>query len=207
MAAFISSKVDEAKRLGLDGVNFDNEGLTGTADILARRVKETRAAFEAEFDAPQISFDLSIFPKGNQGDGYDYKAMNEDLSFQLPMGYDMCWNADVATGNSPIESDKAGLQQYIDLGVPAKNVVLGLPWYGWAYKCIDNTNATLPCTVQDFEDEWYGEVAWQWTNDQITEKWNVYNQPKVTLDEATQTKFFTYKDTDSGDIMQVRRWR
>eukprot|EP00520_Triparma_pacifica_P015889 CAMPEP_0118656894 /NCGR_PEP_ID=MMETSP0785-20121206/13722_1 /TAXON_ID=91992 /ORGANISM="Bolidomonas pacifica, Strain CCMP 1866" /LENGTH=361 /DNA_ID=CAMNT_0006549763 /DNA_START=1 /DNA_END=1086 /DNA_ORIENTATION=+ len=203
MAKFVDSKVEEAKRLGLDGLNFDNEGLRSTADILAKRIKEVRAAFNAEFETPQISFDLSIFPKDKQGDGYDYTAMNEDLDFQLPMGYDMNWNTDIATGNSPIESDKAGLQQYIDLGVPANNVVLGLPWYGWAYKCVNATDFTAPCTLQDFETDWFGEVAFQWGNDEITDKWNEYNQPTVSLDEATMTKYFSYVDRDSGDIMQL----
>ncbi|GMH89015.1 hypothetical protein TL16_g11332 [Triparma laevis f. inornata] len=202
MKTFIDSKVDEAKRLGLDGLNFDNEGLTGTANILAKRIKEVKAAFEAKFETPQISFDLSIFPKNNQGDGYDFTAMNEDLDFQLPMGYDMCWGAKVATGNSPIESDKAGLQQYVDLGVPASNVVLGRPWYGWAYKCIDATNFTAPCTLQEFETD-FGEVAFQWSNDEIIEKWNLYDQTAITLDEATLTKYFTYVDSDSGDTMQL----
>jgi len=203
MKQFIVSKVDEAKRLGLDGLNFDNEGLTGTADILAKRIKEVKAAFEAEFETPQISFDLNIFPGNNQGDGYDYTAMNEDLDFQLPMGYDMCWNTKVATGNSPIESLKAGVQQYVDLLVPASKVVLGLPWYGWAYKCVDDTDFTSPCTLQDYESDWYNEVAYQWSNDEIIGTWNKYDQPEITLDEATITKYFTYVDSDSGDIMQL----
>ncbi|GMI06963.1 hypothetical protein TrVE_jg13068 [Triparma verrucosa] len=53
MKAFIDSKVDEAKRLGLDGLNFDNEGLTGSADILAQRIHEVKVAFKAEFEPPR----------------------------------------------------------------------------------------------------------------------------------------------------------
>ena len=110
----------------------------------------------------------------------------------------------MATGNSPIESDKAGLQQYVNLGVPAENVVLGLPWYGWAYKCEEGTsNFTAPCTLHEFEEDWYGEVAFQWGNDEIAAKWNACERPDVTLDEGTMTKYFTYVDEESGGTWQV----
>lgn len=39
------------------------------------------------------------------------------------------WGRCVASANSPLALVRRGVQQYLDLGVPASKLVLGLPWY------------------------------------------------------------------------------
>lgn len=36
----------------------------------------------------------------------------------------------IASANSPIDTVHKGVQQWLDLGIPADKLVLGLPWYG-----------------------------------------------------------------------------
>jgi hypothetical protein len=36
----------------------------------------------------------------------------------------------VASANSPLDTVRKGVQQWLDLGVPPHKLVLGLPWYG-----------------------------------------------------------------------------
>jgi hypothetical protein len=36
----------------------------------------------------------------------------------------------IASANSPIDTVRKGVQHWLDLGVPARKLVLGLPWYG-----------------------------------------------------------------------------
>lgn len=36
-----------------------------------------------------------------------------------------------------------GLQQYLDIGVPADKLVLGVPWYGYYYPCLSLTQVML----------------------------------------------------------------
>ena len=38
------------------------------------------------------------------------------------------WGRCVASANSPLALVRRGLQQYLDLGMPASKLVLGLPW-------------------------------------------------------------------------------
>ena len=38
------------------------------------------------------------------------------------------WGRCVASANSPLALVRRGVQQYLDLGVPASKIVLGLPW-------------------------------------------------------------------------------
>ena len=39
------------------------------------------------------------------------------------------WGRCVASANSPLALVRRGVQQYLDLGMPASKLVLGLPWY------------------------------------------------------------------------------
>lgn len=36
----------------------------------------------------------------------------------------------IASANSPLDTVRKGVQHWLDLGVPAHKLVLGLPWYG-----------------------------------------------------------------------------
>lgn len=50
----------------------------------------------------------------------------------------------IASANSPIDTVKKGVQQWIDLGVPPYKLVLGLPWYG---ECVMEGNELLQAPV------------------------------------------------------------
>merc|ERR1712187_704784 len=49
-----------------------------------------------------------------------------------------------------------GLQEFLQLGIPAGKLVLGLPWYGYSYPCInsDVTDSTDACELP--ETPWRG---------------------------------------------------
>ena len=44
------------------------------------------------------------------------------------MDWRQIWGRCVASANSPLALVRRGVQQYLDLGVPASKLVLGLPW-------------------------------------------------------------------------------
>lgn len=44
----------------------------------------------------------------------------------------------IASANAPIDTVKKGVQHWLDLGVPAHKLVLGLPWYGESHGRRDN---------------------------------------------------------------------
>jgi hypothetical protein len=39
--------------------------------------------------------------------------------------------------NSGLQKTEEGLTKYMDLGIPAAKLVLGVPWYGYNYECIN----------------------------------------------------------------------
>jgi GH18 family chitinase len=39
--------------------------------------------------------------------------------------------------NSGLQKTEEGLKKYMDLRIPAAKLVLGVPWYGYNYECIN----------------------------------------------------------------------
>ena len=196
IAVWIEDKLADLETFGFDGLNFDNEQLSGTADIVAQRIHEVRVALGP---VPSLSFDTSIYPN-NALSGYDFKAMAKDVDFFLPMGYDMPWNCVTASGNSPIGGLQAGLDEYQnDLGISSSQLILGLPWYGWRYSCADGTaaNTTTACTLPPIPDggNWLDLAAQVGLDAIITDKLKFeISDSSVHIDGESGTKFFTYVD-------------
>ena len=40
-----------------------------------------------------------------------------------------------ARANSPLLQTFTGIKKYLQLGVPAHKLILGVPWYGYRYPC------------------------------------------------------------------------
>ena len=200
----ISSWIDEqitiSRTYGYDGLNWDNEQLSGTADVLNTRVRQAVDAFRGAFDAPSMSFDLNIYARG---DGYDFATLASTLDFVVPMGYDICWSSEIAAANSPINLLTAGIDSYLEAGVGASKIVLGLPWYGWEFTCAPGTDDTSidPCALASFEEDWL-EVAKQVALDDILNQGSNATS-EVVVDEESNTKMFTYVDEAESKVKQA----
>lgn len=55
----------------------------------------------------------------------------------------------LAGANSPIDAVRRGVRQWLAVGVPAKKLVLGLPWYGYDYTCEGPDAVTPPLADVD----------------------------------------------------------
>ncbi len=60
------------------------------------------------------------------------------------MGYDIqsqMWDQPAtnctARSNSPVRDVAAGVRAYLRLGVDPDKLVLGVPWYGYSYQCLE----------------------------------------------------------------------
>jgi di-N-acetylchitobiase len=63
------------------------------------------------------------------------------------MAYDM--NHDRwASPNSPFFGVTDGLAEYWELGISTKQIVLGLPWYGYDFPCKETDPKTEQCTTK-----------------------------------------------------------
>ncbi|KAK9841972.1 hypothetical protein WJX81_002090 [Elliptochloris bilobata] len=141
-AGWVQTRLDEAAAAHTDGVNFDLEDPAALGSHLARAytalIAETAAAFHERDPGSQISVDVAWSPYGVDGRNYDVRGLAAAADLVFIMAYDMqsqIWGRCVASANSPLALVRRGVQQYLDLGVPASKLVLGLPWYGYEYPC------------------------------------------------------------------------
>jgi len=78
---------------------------------------------------------------------YDYAGMAKVSDLFFVMDYDE--QSQIITGpcKAGATSDYTfllrGIKMYMDLGIPAQKLVMGVPWYGHDFSCEDQVNATV----------------------------------------------------------------
>lgn len=136
-----------------DGVTFDYESPLDKSpgsstyqkhlDYVAL-VNETTSAVHAAIPGSQISVCAAWSPDDIDGRNYDYAALASASDLLYMMVYDtrsQIYGKCIASANSPLAIAERGVTRYQQLGVPAKKLILGTPWYGYDYPCT-NSGAT-----------------------------------------------------------------
>ena len=136
-----------------DGLNIDIEGVvqngTDQPHQLSQLVQLTNTAFKSANPDYQVTFDVAWSPNCIDGRCYDYSTILSNVDFAVIMAYDersQIFGSCVASANSALSTTVVGLQGYLDLGIPADKLVLGLPWYGYDYPCLSLTDDSV-CTI------------------------------------------------------------
>lgn len=136
-----------------DGLNIDIEGPTqnGTnqSELLTQLVRDTYKAFKAANEDYQVTFDVAWSPNCIDGRCYDYPGILTATDFLVIMAYDersQIFGSCTASANSALSTTAGGIQAYLDLGIPADLLVLGLPWYGYDYPCLSLSDELI-CTI------------------------------------------------------------
>ncbi|XP_063056327.1 di-N-acetylchitobiase-like [Engraulis encrasicolus] len=146
---WIKEQVIWAKMHFLDGINLDIEQSIKEESpeyfALTALVNETTAAFHREIPGSQVSFDVPFSPICG-GRHYDYKAIADACDLLFVMSYDMHWGI-VAGPNSPFNKTLTGYEQYINKNIHPKKLVMGVPWYGYDYPCLNFTQAGV-CIIK-----------------------------------------------------------
>lgn len=205
IAEWVNSTAAMVAASRFDGINLDIEGNSANAAALTQAVALLRAALLADNPYAQLTFDTAIYPAG-QVSGYDYKGLAEYCDFLIPMAYDMCWGASRAEANTPLPGVAKGLLQYDALGVPANKLVLGLPWYGYAFPC---TNAPPPagqpgppiCTLPP---SWKDAGSWQVCYGYIVDTaLPLAPGGTYSIDNATTSAWFSYPDPHNATAWRL----
>lgn len=142
---WVKNLTSEALARHADGVNIDIESpilkRSREVTLLTKLVNETATAFRASFKNAQISFDVAWSPNCVDGRCYDAEALSQVVDFLVVMAYDeqsQIKTGDcVAKANSPLKQTKAAMEDYLSLGIRREKLVLGLPWYGYDYPCLE----------------------------------------------------------------------
>ncbi len=57
--------------------------------------------------------------------------------------FDRC----IASANAPLPILISGVNRFISIGVPADKLVVGVPWYGYDYKCVGGQDSDQFCNI------------------------------------------------------------
>ena len=145
-AAWIQNALTLVQTSHRDGLIFDYED-PQPKDSLAGRtyatlISETRDAFHAANPSYQISTCVPWSPDGIDGRVYPYLDISAASDVLYVMDYDtrsQIFDSCLAGANAPLPGMIRGFQRWFDLGVDQSKLVLGVPWYGYRYPCLNGT--------------------------------------------------------------------
>lgn len=148
-SVWIQSALDTVIQTYYDGIVFDFE--EPISSVLAKEylllIQETKVTFAQVNPSYQISVCVPWSPDAIDGRIYPFLEISNAVDLVYVMMYDMqsqVWNAAcIAAANSPIQGVMHGLERYLDLGVDKKKIVLGVPFYGYRYQCVDTENTVM----------------------------------------------------------------
>eukprot|EP01061_Rhynchopus_euleeides_P038226 TRINITY_DN6566_c0_g1_i1.p1 TRINITY_DN6566_c0_g1~~TRINITY_DN6566_c0_g1_i1.p1 ORF type:complete len:430 (+),score=150.24 TRINITY_DN6566_c0_g1_i1:103-1290(+) len=144
--AYVSGVVEMVKALHIDGITFDYEspiepGAPESA-YYVQVVNETTQALHAAVPGSQVSVCVAWSPHNIDGRYYDNKGFADASDLLYVMMYDtrsQVFEQCIAAPNAALPLVERGVQEYIALGVDPQKIILGLPWYGYDYPCLEGT--------------------------------------------------------------------
>ena len=209
--AWTQNQLKLVQELHADGLNIDIEDPTrnNTNDtyLLTVFVEEIYTAFKNANENYQVTFDLAWSPDCIDGRCYQAKEIADITDFVVIMAYSersQIFGPCIASANSGFPTTAKGVQEYLDLGIPANKLVLGLPWEGCDYPCLslmkDNV-CTIPrvpfrganCSDAVAGVRSYGNIRELILNSTVTVYWN----------ETLQSPYLDYKDPETSQEHQV----
>ncbi|XP_044288238.1 di-N-acetylchitobiase-like isoform X2 [Varanus komodoensis] len=130
----------------MDGINMDIEQGVKKASAkyyaLTALVKETTEKFHKEIPGSQVTFDVAWSPRCINNRCYNYSGIADSCDFMFVMSYDewpQMWKKCIVGANAPYDQTLSGYDKYIRMGINPKKLVMGVPWYGYDYTCLDLT--------------------------------------------------------------------
>ncbi|XP_015766784.1 PREDICTED: di-N-acetylchitobiase-like [Acropora digitifera] len=204
---WIKNLTKEALARHADGVNIDIESpipkRSREVTLLTKLVNETKIAFQSVIKNAQVSFDVAWSPDCVDGRCYDALALSKVVDFLVVMAYDeqsqIKTGECIAKANSPLNQTKYAVGEYLDLGIEPAKLVLGLPWYGYDYPCVDVINGVcfikkvpfrgVNCSDAAGRQAEYGEIQ------DLAISRALFNPQ---FDEESTSYFFDYEDTVGG---------
>ncbi|XP_059583984.1 LOW QUALITY PROTEIN: di-N-acetylchitobiase-like [Alligator mississippiensis] len=141
---WITQQVELAKKQYMDGINMDiAEAVNKSSpeyDVLTALMKETAEAFHSAIPGSQVTFDVAWSPECIDQRCYNYSGITDACDFVFVMSYDEdspVWPCRAARANAPYNQTLTGFEDYINMGIDPKKLVMGVPWYGYDYTCLN----------------------------------------------------------------------
>ncbi|XP_061423741.1 di-N-acetylchitobiase isoform X1 [Lethenteron reissneri] len=209
-ARWVQQQVVLAQSHFMDGINLDIEAAVGNSSAaraaLTALARETTAAFHSQIPGSQVTFDVAWSPDCIDGRCYDYPAIAEAVDFLFVMSYDMqsqIWEDCIAMANAPYVKTVQGYEKYIYLGIAPAKLVMGIPWYGYDYPCLNLSEHAVcsipkvpfrgaPCSDAAGKQIAYKRIVRMLNESHTVPQW----------DDKQKAPYFTYKNR-KGAIHQL----
>ncbi|XP_071490541.1 di-N-acetylchitobiase-like [Diadema antillarum] len=202
-------KVNYVTRLFLDGINLDIEFPLSAdeAPLLTSMVDMTTKVFKNSIPHSQVTFDVAWSPGCVDLRCYEYKKIADIVDFVFVMSYDeqsQIQGDCIAKANSPYDKTAKGIQAYLNLEIPAEKMVLGVPWYGYNYPCL-NLSDTDVCSIKrvPFRGVNCSDAAGTQKDYSMITKLLADNSTGRKWSKDYQAPYFDYKNSQTGLMTQV----
>ncbi|XP_050408793.1 di-N-acetylchitobiase [Patella vulgata] len=189
----------------LDGVNIDFEDPISKNEVNLERgytslVAEANQRFKQELPYSQITVDVAWRQPCIDDRCYDYSGLSAVSDFVFVMAYDersQILGECIAGANSPLVNAQLGIESYLSLNIPAYKMVLGVPWYGYRYKCLKLVENKCSIEKKPFRGVPCSDAAGSQIDYRAIAILVKKNHIKINFDNSTMTPFFNYQDASN----------
>jgi di-N-acetylchitobiase len=157
-ASWTQTVISDCQMSFCDGLNIDIEdpiaANSAESVALSQLTKNVCDALHQWSPLASCSFDVAWSANDIDGRAYDYAALASATDLLFEMVYDtrsqLTLAQCVAGANSPTTAVVSGFKSFRALGIAPKQLVVGLPWYGYLYPCLPGHSFTdpTPCKIK-----------------------------------------------------------
>jgi di-N-acetylchitobiase len=204
---WIEQQIEAVEAFHADGINVDFESAIdpSQAPSLTQMMKQTYTAFKAKSPYYQVTFDAAWSPNCIDERCYDFLGLSLYSDFLVIMDYDLrsqIYGPCVASANSPLDLVIQGMEAFMSLGIPSSKLVMGLPWYGYDYPCIEFDGKTCAITPVPFRGANCSDAAGSQYGYNDIQSWLQNNVTSGRQwDSQLLAPYFSY--TNGGQTYQV----
>jgi di-N-acetylchitobiase len=198
--SWIQNALDLVMRTHRDGIVFDFEdplpihSLEG--NVYAKLISETRIVLHQVNPSLQVTTCVPWSPHNIDGRAYPFRKLAKASDALYVMDYDtrsQVFDTCIAGANAPLPGMISGMTEWFNLGIPPSKLILGVPWYGYKYRCLDGTPPdAIYCPIEavPFRGVNCSDAAGKQVAHADAMKIRRMAGASVMRDESTQSLFF-----------------